>query len=96
MTCIWTRLNVCRDGLYDMLLGWTDTDDLPPYEHRCALLRLETLVKRSIACIMFIFDIFSGRLNSPYLLSAPDLNIGLGVPSFFQLVPIARTTGFMN
>jgi hypothetical protein len=37
----------------------------------CAL----TLVKRrSIACIMFIFDILSGRMNSPNLLSALDLN----------------------
>jgi hypothetical protein len=44
-------------------LGWTDTYDLPPYEHRCALLRLEPLVKRrSIACIMFKFDILSGRI----------------------------------
>jgi hypothetical protein len=33
-------------------LGWTDTYDLPPNEHRCAFLRLDTLVKwRSIACI---------------------------------------------
>jgi hypothetical protein len=56
-------------------LGWTDIYDLPPYEHMCALLRLDTLVKRrSIACIMFKFDIFSGRMNSPNLLSALDLN----------------------
>jgi hypothetical protein len=55
--------------------GWTDTYDLPPYEHGCALLRLDTLVKRrSIACIMFIFDILSGRINSPNFLSALDLN----------------------
>jgi hypothetical protein len=56
-------------------LGWTDIYDLPPYEPRCALLRLDTLVKRrSIACIMFLFDILSGRMNSPNLLSALDLN----------------------
>jgi hypothetical protein len=56
-------------------LGWMDTYDLPPYEHRCALLRLDTLVKRRfIACIMFIFDILCGRMNSPNLLSALDLN----------------------
>jgi hypothetical protein len=37
-------------------LGWTDIYDLSPYEHRCALLRLKTLVKRRyISCIMFIF-----------------------------------------
>jgi hypothetical protein len=62
MTCVWIRLNVCREGL-------------PPYEHRCALLRLETLVKRrSITCIMFIFDVLGGRMNSLNLLSALDLN----------------------
>jgi hypothetical protein len=56
-------------------LGWTDTYDLPPYEYRCAFLRLETLEKRrSIACIMFIFDILGGIMNSPNLLSALELN----------------------
>jgi hypothetical protein len=56
-------------------LGWIDTYNLPTYEYRCALLRLDTLVKRhSIACIMFIFDILSGRMNSPNFLSALDLN----------------------
>jgi hypothetical protein len=56
------------------LLGWTDIYDLPPY--RCALLRLDTLVKRrSIACIMFIFDVLGGKMNSPNLLSALNLNI---------------------
>jgi hypothetical protein len=29
---------------------------------------------RSVTCIMFIFDILSGRMNSPNLLSALDLN----------------------
>jgi hypothetical protein len=51
-------------------LGWTDTYDLPRYEHRCARLRLGTLVKRHfIASIMFIFDILSVRMNAPNLLS---------------------------
>jgi hypothetical protein len=67
-------------------LGWTDIYDLPPYEYRYALLHLETLVnRRSIACIMFLFDILSGRMNSPNLVSAFDLNI-----------PRYRTTRFMN
>jgi hypothetical protein len=52
-------------------LGWTDTYDLPPYEHRCALLRLDTLVKRRfIACIMFLFNVLSARISSSNLLSA--------------------------
>jgi hypothetical protein len=37
-------------------LGWTDIYDMPPYEHRCDLLRLDTVVKRcSIACTILIF-----------------------------------------
>jgi hypothetical protein len=54
--------------------GWTYIYDLPPYEQRCALLRLDTLVKRrSIACIMLVFDVLGGRMNSSSLLSALDL-----------------------
>jgi hypothetical protein len=30
--------------------------------------------RRSIACLMFIFDILSSKINSPNLLSALDLN----------------------
>jgi hypothetical protein len=53
-------------------LGWTDIYNLPPYELRCAL---HTLVKKlSNACIVFLFVILSGRMNSPNLLSALDLN----------------------
>jgi hypothetical protein len=44
-------------------LGWTDTYDLPPYEHGYALLPLDTLVKRrAIAYIMFIFEILSHQI----------------------------------
>jgi hypothetical protein len=56
-------------------LGWTDIYDLPPYKHRCALLRLDTLVqRRSIPCILFIFNILGGMISSPNVLSALDLN----------------------
>jgi predicted DNA-binding ribbon-helix-helix protein len=55
-------------------LGWTDMHDLPPYEDRCAFLHLETFLKRrSIASVMFIFDVLSGRVNSPNLLSILNL-----------------------
>jgi hypothetical protein len=55
-------------------LGWTDMHDLPPYEYRCALLHLDTLTKRqSIDCVMFIFDVVSGRVNLPNLWSVLDL-----------------------
>jgi hypothetical protein len=81
-SCVWSPLYDVRVDKVESLqrlfiqyglrgLGWMDTYDFPPYEHLCALLRLYTLVKRrSIACIMFIFDILSGRMNSPNLLSA--------------------------
>jgi hypothetical protein len=55
-------------------LGWTD-DDLLPYGHRFAILRRVTLViRRFIACLLFIFDSLSGRLNWPNLLFDIDLN----------------------
>jgi hypothetical protein len=39
-------------------LGWTDIHDLAPYEDSFALLHLDTLTKRrSVACVMFIFDV---------------------------------------
>jgi hypothetical protein len=74
------RVDKVERVLYDMLcvvwVGRIYTYDLPPYEHRCALLSIETLVKRcSIACIMFIFNILSGGINSLNLSSALDLNI---------------------
>jgi hypothetical protein len=72
-------------------LGWTDMHDLPPYEDRCSLLDLDTLTKRlSIVCVMFIFDVLSGRVNSPNLLSVS------AVPSFCVLISIERTMEFMN
>jgi hypothetical protein len=76
MTCVCKVERVQRRFIRYALrgLGWTDIYDLPPYEHRCTLLLLDTLVKmRSIACIMFIFDVLGGRMNSPNLLSALDL-----------------------
>jgi hypothetical protein len=55
-------------------LGWTDMHDLPPYEDRCALLHLDSLAKRrSVAGVMFIFDVLVGRVNSPSLLSVLNL-----------------------
>jgi hypothetical protein len=45
--------------------GLNDLHDLPPYEDRCVLLQIETLFKgRTVACIMFAFDILTGRVIS--------------------------------
>jgi hypothetical protein len=84
--CVWNLLYDVRVDKIDLVqrrliryalrgLGWMDTYELPPYEHRCALLRLDTLAKRrSIAFILFVFDILGDRMNSPKLLSALDTN----------------------
>jgi hypothetical protein len=57
-----------RYALHD--LGWTDMFDLPPYVDKCALFRLETLAeRRANACVMFIFDVLSGRVNSSNLMN---------------------------
>jgi hypothetical protein len=56
-------------------LGWSDMFDLPPYVDRCAFIRLETLAKRRAnACVMFIFEILSGRVHSSNLLSLTSIN----------------------
>jgi hypothetical protein len=48
---------------------------LPPYLDRYTLIRLETLAKRRAnACLMFIFDILSSRMNSSNLLSLISIN----------------------
>jgi hypothetical protein len=50
-------------------LGWTDLHDLPPYDDRCALLHIDTLFKRrTVDCIMFVFDILVVRVCSSSLL----------------------------
>jgi hypothetical protein len=47
-------------------LDWMDMHDLSPYVDRCALIRLETLIRRrSYACVMFVFDVLSSRVGSP-------------------------------
>jgi hypothetical protein len=56
-------------------LGWTDMCDLPPYVDRCTLIRLETLAeRRANACVMFVFDILSGRVKSSNLFFLIGIN----------------------
>jgi hypothetical protein len=44
--------------------------NLPAYVALCALICLETLTRiRFDACVMFVFDVLSGRVGSPTLLS---------------------------
>jgi hypothetical protein len=47
-----------------------DMYDLSPYVNQFALICLATLTRRrSDACVMFVFDIVSGGIGSPNLLS---------------------------
>jgi hypothetical protein len=60
-------------------LGWDTSRDLPPYTSRCMLLSLDTLkTRRNIAKILFVYDILSGRVSSPPLLT----EVGFRVPSY--------------
>jgi hypothetical protein len=77
-SCVWNpfyNVRVDRVERYTLRgLDWTDMHDLSPYEDRCALLHLDTLAKRrSVACVMFIFDILSGRMSSSIFLSVLNL-----------------------
>jgi hypothetical protein len=51
-------------------LEWMNMYDLPPYVDRCTLFRLDMMTKRrSSAFVMFIFDVLSGWVISPNMLS---------------------------
>jgi hypothetical protein len=79
MMFVLTEWNACIGGLFDMLyVVWVGQTCMiwghAPYEDRCAVLHLDTFSKRrSIACVMFIFDVLSGWVTSSSLLSVLDL-----------------------
>jgi hypothetical protein len=57
-------------------LGWTDPLNLPPYENRCRLINLDTLAeRRNKACVMFVFDVLSGKIDAPPILVEIRLNV---------------------
>ena len=62
---------------------------LPPYEDRCKLISLETLLSRpTLSALMFTFDPITDRKDAPDLLCMFDLNVPsrtLRVPSFFSI-----------
>jgi hypothetical protein len=62
--------------------------DLRPYENRCKVLVMDTLKKRrDVTCVLLIFDLLSGKIDSSYLLS----QICLSVPSY-----LTRSRGMNN
>jgi hypothetical protein len=47
--------------------------DFCAYVDRFSLIRVVTLKRRSDACVMFLFDVLSGRVGSPNLLSLDNV-----------------------
>jgi hypothetical protein len=82
-------------------LEWADMYNLPSYVDRCALICLETLTRiRSDACLMFVFDVLSGKAGSLNLLSlvnviAPHYRTW-GGDFLRSLVPCAKLSNFLN
>lgn len=55
-------------------LPWRDVVNLPPYEHRCMLLGIETLEKRRFnAQVVFVAKVLTNEIDSPAILS--DLSV---------------------
>lgn len=51
-------------------LPWNDPNNLPPYEHRCQLLGIDTLEhRRSIAQAVFVAKVLVGEIDSPGILA---------------------------
>lgn len=81
-------------------LPWTNPDSLPPYEHRCALIGLQTLTNRRVFLQrMFIFDMISNHIDCSCLLG----NINFHTPArrlrnyYFLWTPGHRTAyGYNN
>lgn len=57
-------------------LPWNDPIRLPPYEHRCQLIRLESLCQRRIyQQKLFAFDILNDRIDCPDLLQQANFYV---------------------
>jgi hypothetical protein len=55
---------------------WNVNLDLLPYENRCRVLVMDTLKKRrDVARVLLVFDLLSGKIDSPKLLSHLTKNV---------------------
>jgi hypothetical protein len=55
---------------------WNVNLDLPPYENRCRVLVMDTLKKRrDVARVLLVFDLLSGKIDSPKLLLQINLSV---------------------
>lgn len=71
-------------------LGWRrDNYSLPPYINRCKLINLELLSRRrSNSCILFMYDLVMGKIDSPELLSLVNFNVPARIARNFELLRI--------
>ena len=57
-------------------LPWNPDLELPPYENRCRVLVMDTLKKRrDVARVLLVFDLLSGKIDSPNLLTQIGLSV---------------------
>lgn len=80
-------------------LNWRDEFVLPSYISRCLLIDLETLSsRRNNACILFVFDILSGRVDSPQILELLNFRVPFRTTRTVELfrLPVHRTNYGLN
>jgi hypothetical protein len=89
-SCIWspyyeihkTRLEAIQKKFLRFALrnlNWNRELSLPPYCQRCRLIVLDTLsTRRTLSCILFVFDVLCSNLDCPEALR----NLGLTVPTY--------------
>lgn len=81
-------------------LPWTNPENLPPYEHRCALIGLQTLSsRRCFLQRLFVYDVLSNHIDCSSVLQ----NINIHAPirqlryNYFLWTPGHRTAyGYNN
>jgi len=57
-------------------LDWTDQHNIPCYEDRCAVLKLQSLENRRLMFdVMLVFDVLNGRIESSELMSLLNYNV---------------------
>lgn len=74
-----TRIeSVQKQLLIDALkiLGWNNVFELPSYQARCRLINIEPLNHRRLnLSIFFLFELRSGRIDAPGLLTLIRFNV---------------------
>ena len=57
-------------------LPWSDPVNLPPYEHRCKLLDIDTLdSRRKVSRAIFVAQVLKGEIDAPDILAMININV---------------------